>query len=586
MSAERDPVLASILQRRVVTISREMATVLMRSSRSPIFNEVGDLVTVVFDRHGRTIAQTEFASIIAFGASPSLRAIIAAFDGDVHDGDVFIHNDVYSGGNQLADVGIYLPVFHGGEHVAWTASKGHVADIGGMTIGGYDPAFREVWQEAFRIPPLRLRDRDTLRSDVAELIRANIRLDIVWEDIQSMIGACTIGKRRLIEVLDRYGVETFDTHVDLVLEASESQARAEIERWPDGTYRGESTMQSDGIAPSARFRIACEVRVKGSDVTFDFSDTDDQAAGFTNMPPASAMGAVSIAYLMLLCAGGLDIPSNSGLFAPMGTVFREGSLLNPRFPAATVFGNQMCDEVLEAIMTALAEPLPDRVCAGWNQFLPASLSGIDPRTDAPFVDFVLFARGGSGASHGADGYDALGFTGTPGSLRAQDVEIFELSTPHIIDYNELDVDSAGAGEWRGGYGTRCRFRFYGHDVRGATLGDDVAAEGAAPAQGLFGGHDGGLNALRLHLPDGSTRDWGSKEAVAIPAGTACELMHGGGAGYGDPLRRSPSAVLEEVRAGLLTPERASSVYGLAVDKSGHGYAETAARRLRPNGGTT
>ncbi len=284
MSAAADPILASVLQRRVHAITQEMATVLMRSSRSPIFNEIGDLVTVVFDAGGRTLAQTEYASIIANGAGPPLPIIMERFAGDLHDGDVILHNDVFTGGNQNADVGVYVPIFHQDELVAWTASKGHVADIGGMTAGGYDPNAREVWQEAFRIPPLKLVDRGTLRADVWELVSANIRLDIVTEDIKSMIGACTIGKRRLLEVLERYGRESFDLHMAYVIEASEKLVRAEIERWPDGVYRGESWMVSDGIDPSARYRIAVEITIDGSEITFDFSDTDDQAPGFTNMP--------------------------------------------------------------------------------------------------------------------------------------------------------------------------------------------------------------------------------------------------------------------------------------------------------------
>lgn len=417
-----DPILASVLQRRVHAISREMATVLMRSSRSPIFNEVGDLVTVIFDRSVRTLAQTEYASIIAFGAQPSLQHIVDYFGDDLHDGDVILHNDVYTGGNQYADVGVYLPIFHDGELVAWAASKGHVADIGGMTAGGYNPETREVWQEAFRIPPLKLRERGELRRDVWDLVRANIRLDLVAKDIEAMIGACTIGRRRLLEVLDRYGVETLDRHMDLMIEASERQVRAEIERWPDGTYEGESWMVSDGIDPTRRYRIHCRATISGSDLELDFSETDDQAPGFTNMPPASAMGAVSIAFLMLVNAGGVDVPTNHGLFAPVRTVFRPGSLLNPSFPAASIFGNQMCDEVLESIMMALAQALPDRVTAGWNQLLCTTLVGEDPRTEAPFVELTVFQRGGAGAMRGVDGYDALGFTGTPGSMKSPDID--------------------------------------------------------------------------------------------------------------------------------------------------------------------
>ena len=164
---------------------------------------------------------------------------------------------------------------------------------------------------------------------------------------------------------------------------------------------------------------------------------------------------------MLMNAGGIDVPTNEGLFAPVTTVFREGSLLNPRFPASSIFGNQMCDEVLESIMLALADALPDRVTAGWNQLLCTALAGVDPRTQEPSVSLSIFMRGGPGAMKGADGFDALGFTGTPGSMRSPDMEMFELSTPHFMEQYEYLPDSAGAGEWRGGLGTVSRWRFYG-----------------------------------------------------------------------------------------------------------------------------
>jgi N-methylhydantoinase B len=576
-----DPILASVLQRRVQAISNEMATVLMRTSRSPIFNEVGDLVTVIFDRCGRTMAQTEYASIIANGAQPPLQRIIEYFGEDLHDGDVILHNDVYSGGNQNADVGVFLPIFHEGELVAWSASKGHVADIGGMTAGGYDPRAREVWQEAFRIPPLKLHDRGELRRDVWDLVRANIRFEIVAEDIRAMIGACTIGRRRLVDVLGRYGVEPFDAHMDYVIAASERQVRAELRRWPDGTFHGESWMVSDGLDPTRRYRVAVTVTISGSEITFDFSETDDQAPGFTNMPAASAIGAVRVTFLMLLAAGGLTIPTNHGLFAPVHTVFRKGSLLDPHFPASTIFGNQMCDEVLESIMRALADALPDRVTAGWNQYLCTALSANDPRTNEPSVSLTIFQRGGPGAMQGADGYDALGFTGTPGSLRSPDMEMFELSTPHLMHYCEYLPDSAGHGEWRGGYGTRSSWTFYGEGETGTTIGDDVAAEGADPPQGLFGGGPGGLNELRLTFPDGSVRDWGSKEIIErIPPGTVCESVNGGGGGYGDARRRDPELVLAEVRDGLLSAEAARRDYGVVLAADGRSVDAPATARLR------
>lgn len=575
-----DPILASVLQRRVDAIATEMATMLMRSSRSPIFNEIGDLVTVLFDARGRTLAQAEFAAIIAFGAQPPLEYIIEYFGDDIAEGDVILHNDVFTRGNQNADTGVYLPIFHEGELVGWAAGKGHMADIGGMTAGGYNPQAREIWQEALRITPVKIYEKGKPRKDVWDFVGANIRIDFVMEDIKSMVGACTVGKRRLVELLDRYGAATFQQHMDYVLSSSERQVRAEIERWPDGVYRGESWMVSDGIDASAKYRIACEVRIEGDEITFDFTDTDDQAPGITNMPPASAMGAVRIAFLMLLAAGDITTPTNQGLFAPVHTVFREGSLLNPRFPAATIFGNQMCDEVLECIMTALAEVLPDRVTAGWNQYICTALNGVDPRSGGPFVTLTVFQRSGPGAMRGTDGWDALGFTGTAGQMRSPDPEMFELTSPHFLEYHEYLPDSAGAGQWRGGLGTRSAWRCYGENEIGVTIGDDVEVEGATPAPGLFGGAAAGRNRLVVEYPDGTTREWGSKELLELPVGAVVRSFSGGGAGYGDPFSRPAELVAAEVRGGLLSAEKARLGYGVVIDDTTGEIDQTATGKLR------
>lgn len=579
-----DPILASVLQRRMETIAREMAVMLMRSSRSPIFNEIGDLVTVVFDAEGRTVAQAEYAAIIAFGAQPALKQIIDYFGDDVADGDVIIHNDVYTGGNQNADVGLYVPVFFNGELAAWTASKGHMADIGGSTAGGYNPNTTEVWQEALRLPPLKVEAGGVLRRDVWDMIAANIRLPMVMEDFRAMIGACSVGRRRVLDVYNRYGRDLVDRHIGYIIDSSEREVRAELETWPDGTYRGESWMVSDGVDPTRRYRIAVDVEIAGSEIRFDFSDTDDQAPSFANMPPGSAQGAVRIAFLMLLGAGGVQIPTNDGLFAPVTTVLREGSLLNPRFPAATVFGNQMSDEVVDAIMLALAPALPDRVTAGWNQLLPTGMVGVDPRDMEHFVILNTFQRGGPGAMRGADGYDAMTFAGTAGQMRAPDPELYEITTPHFLEYWEFAADSAGPGQWRGGLGTRSAWTVYGLDEFGFSIGDDHVAEGPEPPFGLFGGQPGTLNDLNIVFPDGTARSWGSKEIVhGLVPGTRIISVNGGGGGYGDPRRRPAERVCNEVRDGLISLETAREAYGVVVRPGDWTIDDAQTARLRAQG---
>lgn len=581
-----DPIQASVLHKRLEGITKEMATILMRSSRSPIFNEIGDLITAVFDATARTLAQTEYAAIIAFGAQPSLEHILEFFGSDIHEGDVIIHNDVYTGSNQFADVGIYVPVFVNSELVGFTVAKGHVADIGGSTLGGYNPKITEVWQEAFRIPPLKLFDRGVLKKDVWNLIKANIRLDIVAEDILAMVGACQIGRARFQATVEKLGTESFKIHSSHLLHASEQQVRREILQWPDGDYSGESFMVSDGFESTKKYGIRVTVRVRGDEITFDFTGTDPQAPGYTNMPYASALSAVRLTFMMLINSVMPEVPTNSGLFVPVHCVFPEGSLLNPCFPAATIFGNQMCDEVLESIMMALAPVLPDRVTAGWNQLICLSLAGVDPRTAKPFVTLTSFTKGGPGATKGCNGWDALGFTGTAGRMRSQDMEVFELNSPHVVESYEYLPDSAGAGQWRGGYGTRAVFAAYGESEFGVTIGDDCVQEGATPCPGLFGGKPGSLNRVSVTAPRGSEQLWGSKEMLNIPAGSVIDMSSGGGGGFGDPFLRPATEVAREVRDGLLSREKARTDYGVVVDTVTGEVDSVETETLRKGGAVT
>ena len=309
--------------------------------------------------------------------------------------------------------------------------------------------------------------------------------------------------------------------MDAVIESSERLARAEIERWPDGVYRGESWMVSDGIDPTARYRIAVEITIAGSDITFDFSDTDDQAPGFTNMPPASALGAIRIAFLMLLNAGGIDVPTNQGLFAPITTVFREGSLLYPALPGL--------DDLRQPDVRrgGRVDHARARRAAARPRHAPAGTSSSAPRSRrstrapaSPPSSLSIFMRGGPGAMRGSDGFDALGFSGTPGIdalARHGDVRALDAALHGVL---RVPARLGRRGPLARRLGTTSSWRFYGEGELGVSIGDDAASEGADPAAGLFGGEPAGLNDLELHFPDGTMRNWGSKEIVHdIPVGT-------------------------------------------------------------------
>ncbi len=555
-----DPVFASVLDRRLRAITQEMGLTLLRTTRSPILNEARDFVTGLYDARGRIVAQAEYIPILAFALQPACRAVIEAFGGDVHPGDVFLHNDVFSGGNQNNDVAVFRPVFHEGRLVAWAATKGHQADIGGAQAGGYNPRATEVWQEALRIPPLRIIERGHLRRDVWALVLANVRLPIVAEDLQAQIGGTVVGERGVLDLYRRHGAETIERHLEFLFDAAERRMRGELARIPDGKYRGESTVFYDGHHAGSRHRIVVTIEKRASEIHFDYAGTDPQTAGFVNAPWASSFSAVILTLLMLIDP---ELPHNEGILRPISVHIPKGTILNADFPAATTFGNTLAGPHSDAIFRALAPALPGRVSAGWNRMLGMTVTGMDPRRGRRYVDILFLAlKGGSGAVEGCDGYDHIGLINTAGGILSQDYEMFEVQTPHLLRRHEYLADSAGPGRWRGGLGVETEFEILGDGVTGITFGDGVDEE--ARAFGLFGGGPGSLNTLELRTPDGATIVPRSKDVSAIPRGTIFHQRAGGGGGYGDPGLRPLEGVAAEVRDGVISPEAARRDYGVDV----------------------
>ncbi|MBI4635537.1 MAG: hydantoinase B/oxoprolinase family protein [Candidatus Rokubacteria bacterium] len=556
-----DPVFASVLHRRLKAITQEMGLTLLRTTRSPILNEARDFVTGLYDARGRILEQTEYIPILAFALQPALRAVIDAFGDDVHPGDVFLHNAVFSGGNQNNDVAVFRPVFVDGRLRAWAATKGHQADIGGAQAGGYNPRATEVWQEALRIPPLRIIERGQPRRDVWSLVFANVRLPIVEEDIRAQIGGTVVGERGVLDLYRRYGAEHVERHIELLFDAAERRMRSEITRIPDGTYVGESTVFDDGHHAGSRHRIRVTIDKRGSDIRFDYTGTDPQTVGFVNAPYASSFSAIILTLLMLVDP---DLPHNDGILRPLSVHIPPGTVLNASFPAATTFGNTLAGPHSDAIFRALADALPDRVSAGWNRMLGMTVTGLDPRRARRYVDILFLGlKGGSGAVRGCDGYDHIGLINTAGGILAQDYEMFEAHTPHRLRRHEYWPDSAGPGQWRGGLGVETEFEIDGEAVTGITFGDGVEAE--ARAFGLFGGGPGALNRIELSMPDGGTLVPRSKDIMAIPRGTIFRQLAGGGGGFGAPFARPAEHVAVEVRDGLISLEAARRDYGVWID---------------------
>jgi len=575
MTAPIDTILVSVLARAFKSITDEMSISLAKTTRSPILCEAKDFVTGLYDAHGRMLEQTENLPILSFSLAPVCKYIIDYFGDDIHPGDVIFHNDVFSMGNQIYVVAAYKPIFLDETLVGWSACKGHQADIGGAVRGGYNPNATEVWQEALRIPPVKVYERGKLRKDVWDLIFANIRLPIVAEDMRAEIGACVVGERRLRALVQKYGLEVFEAHKAHLFASTRKMMEAEIRTIPAGTYEGEAKVYFDGRTPGSVYTIRVKITVEGDRIKFDYSGTDPQTTGFVNGTYSSSASATILTFLQMVNP---NIPHNEGMVEPIEIVIPEGTLLNAAYPAATTFGNHLCPPNADAIIRALAPVIPDRITAGWNQLLCSLTTGLDRKKEDTYVDICFMGlKGGSGAMEGTDGYDHIGMIDASGGVLDQDYEMFEQQTPHRLIKHEYITDSAGPGQWRGGLGVETRFRIGGEGTQVVTFGDgDVE-----PAFGLFGGKPGGLNFIELQHPDGETYRCTSKDLVTdVPEGTVYVQEAGGGGGYGDPRRRTAALVAEEARNGIISREQAREAYGVALEPDGFGVDEEETARLR------
>lgn len=578
--AELDPILVSVISNRLDSITKEMGQTMLRTSRSPIFSEARDFVTAVYDRHLRLIAQTAYIPVLLAATPWAVRSIAETYVGEIYEGDVFILNDPYRGNNHPPDVTVAKPIFHEGELCFWAVAKGHQADIGGGGAAGYNPAARNIWEEGVRIPPAKLYERGKPNRGVWDLILLNVHLTFLVEgDLHCQVGAVTVGERNLKTLLDKYGPRLLDGTIGEILDASERQMREEIRKIPNGSYRAERQIDNDGVVHDRPVTIRLRVEVKDEEVVFDYSDTDPQVPGYINSPfPNTA----SATYLAIFTLVDPDLRHNEGAMRPVEIIAPQGSLLNPVEPAPTTACTVPTDETIAEVgWLALSQAVPERVQAAWGRWCAPATAGLNPRTGRPFGEIHFMCKGGGGATQGFDGWDHIGTVVCLGGLRSPDPELHELVDPYFILQLEYQPDSAGAGKWRGGMGVTYRWRVEAEDVHCANFGSGTLAS-TAPF-GLMGGRGAPRNRQYLRHPDGREGEVMVNTLMTLHRGEIVEIYSSGGGGFGDPFEREVEKVLQDVRDGLVSVERAREDYGVVIDPVGLVVDREATGRLRSGG---
>jgi N-methylhydantoinase B len=541
-----DPIAVAVLQNRLNAIAEEMGEAMLRTAYSQILNSSRDFSIALIDAQCRLIAQADHIPVHVGAMTWAAKALVEVFPEPVA-GEVYLLNDPYCGGSHLPDLTAFVPVFaRGGRLLFWSVVRAHHSDIGGATHGAYNPGATEIWQEGLRIPPIRLTEAGVLREDLLSMLALNVRHPRDFRgDLAAQIGAARLGEQRLLAVIAEAGEDTLLESVEAMLDAAERHARGIVATWLDGVYDGEAVLDDDGHG-ATDITIRARVTKQGTDVTVDLTGSDPQVTGFVNSSHANMQAAVTMAFAFLLDP---DMARNSGAFRPLHVVAKPGTIVwaHPGAPV-TMCTSHCSNEIIEAVIVALAQACPERAMGGWGRRLRIALDGTDPRTGKRFIWHMFQARPGGGGSVAGDGFSTIGEWHSAGGIKFGSIEVAETRFPLLFETHEYRPGSGGEGMFRGGHGGDMRLRVEtAGPARANTAGDGIRHG----ARGMLGGRDGAPHDYTLLVPDAPPRKLASKEVgVAVPSGSVLHVLSGGGGGYGDPAHRDPAARAEDAAEGL------------------------------------
>ena len=573
-AAPSDPATFEIVKNSLYKIAEEMRVVLAKTAYSPLLKSAGDYSCGVFDARGEMVAQGPDLPIHLGSMPDAVRAVVSAFAGDVHEGDVFLHNDPYFGGSHLPDMNVVRPAFHDGQLLGYACLRAHWPDVGSATPGSYG-AVTEIFGEGLRLPPVRLISRGALDVDLEKVILANVRTP---EERKGDLGAQLAATRRAGERLNalaaRYGGAELIRYMAQVMDYSERLMRAALKDLPDGEGVFEDFCDGDGIADDAfgndaPFRIRLRVEKVADRLVVDFAGTAPQVKGPMNAPLSVSASGVYCGLKTAIDPNNL-IPPNSGCWRAIEIKAPEGSVVNAAFPAPVVYANhEISHRVADMVMGALASFLPRQVMAcsqGTSAIL--TLGGIDPRNGRQYVSYETI-KGGYGARPNKDGINCIA-SGISNTMNTP-VEIMETSFPVRIERYAINPDSGGAGRYRGGCGAIRVWRMLdGADATGALCMERMTS----PPFGLLGGTAGAAAAVKLTTADGAARLLPGKGAFSAPAGCIIEMITPGSGGFGPPAERDRAAIGRDLLDGYVSTASAQRDYGIADPQLLRKAAET------------
>lgn len=547
-----NPVDYAVISQALIAAAKEMGVKLIRSAYSTIIREAADASAALFDREGNVVAQAELIPMQLGPMSEIFRACAKA--DPVHtlkEGDFYITNDPYSGGQHLQDVFIYSPIFFDGELVGFAGTVAHHLDLGGGNPGLTTEAV-DVHAEGLIFPPTRFNYNHDWegRGTLKRLVAANIRVPgQTIGDFDAQFAANLVGAERVRQLCNKYGSGTLQLAMKELVDYSERRFRAALSQLADGVYYGEDAVDDDGLTDEP-LTVKAAVTVKGDSIDIDFDGTCPQVTRNLNCPFSSTISAALSAIKSSLTSP--DIPFNEGLKKPVTIRAPKGTLVNPNYPAPVRARMEAGYRCFNAVLKALSHVAPDRVIAGGND--ATLVTSISHQDEGKYRVYLEVYGGGFGASPRKNGCDAVdsplsNCTNTPIEATDMDFDHFR-----IVGYG-LREDSAGHGRHRGGLGFYRSFEILKDGVNFAMYADRFRL---AP-YGLFGGTDGQPGRGEI-LRDGKVIPLKSKDARELRKGDMVTIYTAGGGGYGPVSERKKEDIEHDIRHGYISRETAESVY--------------------------
>ncbi|MBO68549.1 MAG: methylhydantoinase [Acidiferrobacteraceae bacterium] len=550
---DKDPITLEIIQNSLRSISDEMFAAMRKTAMSAIIYEVLDMGTAITTAEGELASSG--AGIPAFSAmlDKSVRRIIELHgaSGAIERGDIFITNDPFYGGvTHLNDVVLAMPVFSGEKLIAWTVNIAHWNDVGGMVPGSMSTEAKELFQEGLRLPGVKLISKGVVIEPVVKIIEANSRLpDFLVGDMWAGISAARLGERRILDLIQKYGQDVFESAITDYMTFGEQVSLAALKNLPKGRFQHSET-QDDGVVNNVTIEIT------DTEFIVDLRDNPDQQGGSVN---SSRDGVMVMAQQIFKSVTDPYTTCNGGTFRPLKLLTRAGSVFDAAEPCAQGFYFEVIIRVFDLMWRCLAPHVPQLPSGHFASICATIIGGCHPDTGRWYT-IVEPELGGWGAADGMDGNTAV-FSGIHGDTYNCPAEISEARYGVYVDRMELNPESGGEGEWRGGRGIRMDYRIRSNESF-LTCGYTRSKYAPWPSNG---GREGTPNYIEVIRKTGEKEKFSSVTGLVVDEDDVIRVITGAGGGFGEPEKRSPELIQEDLQNGYLTLERAREVYGYQID---------------------